>query len=126
MKILDDYFLLFDAARTDETSRKQLINLFSDEICFILAGDKKNGLLEWNKFLDNIFTNNLDIKHMHEGWIFNSDTNKYQTNWAVCGKTSQGRVYVQTGIDIAELDQFGKIKYLENIPNNSDLFDKYK
>ena len=126
MKILDRYFLLFDEGRTSETAREELISIFSEDMSFVLAGQVKNGIDEWKKFLDLIYTNNADIKHMHEGWKFNKDTNRYETRWAVCGKSKEGKVYTQLGVDIAELDEEGKIKYLENVPDNSELFKKYK
>lgn len=126
MEILDRYFLLFDEGRTSESARKELISIFSENISFVLAGHVKRGIDEWKKFLDLIYTNNADIKHMYEGWKFNEDTNRYETRWAVCGKSKEGKVYTQLGVDIAELDDEGKIKYLENVPDNSELFKKYK
>ena len=44
---------------------------------------------------------------------------------AVGGKLSDGRVYTAEGIDIAELDDQGKIVYLENVPKNPELFQRY-
>ena len=73
-----------------------------------------------------MFEKNVDIKHMYEGWKFNEETQKYETRWAVCGKKKDGTVYTQTGIDIAKLDENGKITYLENVPDNAQLFDSYK
>lgn len=126
MENLDKYFILFDESRTSESAREELISIFSENMSFVLSGHKKDGIKEWENFLDMIFQNNLDIKHMHEGWQFNKDTNKYETRWAVCGKRKDGKVYTQQGIDIAELDEKGKIKYLENVPDNSQLFKKYE
>ena len=58
--------------------------------------------------------------------IKNEQTKQYETRWAVCGKKSDGTVYTQTGKDIAELDDSGKIRYLENVPDQAALFDSYK
>ncbi|MFB8736156.1 hypothetical protein ACEQPO_28450 [Bacillus sp. SL00103] len=38
---------------------------------------------------------------------------------------SDGRVYTAEGIDIVELDDKGKIVYLENVPKNPELFQRY-
>lgn len=125
MEFLDKYFVLFDESRTNKKAREELISIFSDDMSFVLNGHKMNGIIEWNEFLDSIFSNNLDIKHMSEGWIFNENKGYYEIKCAVCGKTKDGKVYTQTGINIAKLDETGKIRYLENIPTEKDLFDKY-
>ncbi len=126
MEILNRYFLLFDESRTSKDARKELNSLFARDMSFVLAGHKKEGINEWEKFLDSIFENNVDIKHMHEEWKFNQETKRYEARWAVCGKSKEGKVYTQLGVDIAEINEQGKIKYLENIPDNSQLFKKYE
>lgn len=63
---------------------------------------------------------------MHEGWEFKEETQKYETRWAVCGKSKNGKIYTQVGKDIAQLDENNKIKYLANVPEDSALFDSYK
>lgn len=125
-KYLEKYFGLFDASRVSDEAREDLINLFTEDMSFVLNGYTKNGIEEWKNFLNLMFENNVDIKHMYEGWKFNDESQKYETRWAVCGKKKDGTVYTQTGIDIAELDEEGKIKYLENVPDNAQLFDSYK
>jgi len=50
----------------------------------------------------------------------------FETPWAVCGKRATGSVFTQTGKDIAKLDKNGKIIYLENVPDNTNMFDSYK
>ncbi|MDO4535973.1 MAG: hypothetical protein Q4B63_09210 [Clostridium perfringens] len=126
MEVLEKYFRLFDEARTNTIAREELNNLFTRDICFVLNGVEKNGIDQWEIFLDLIFKNNLDIKHMYEGWNFIEEKNLYETRWAVCGKRKDKSVYTQTGKDIASLDENGKIKYLENVPDNTDLFERYK
>ena len=123
---LDKYFGLFDASRTSKEARDELISIFTEDMSFSLNGYSKSGIEEWKKFLDLIFQNNLDIKHMYEGWKFNESIQKFETRWAVCGKKKDGTVYTQVGIDIAELDKDGKIKSLENVPDDADLFNSYK
>lgn len=126
MEVLEKYFGLFDEARTSEKARKELNSLFTRDMSFVLNGVKKEGIDEWESFLDLIFSNNLDIKHMYEGWKFVEEKGLYETKWAVCGKKRDKSVYTQTGKDIAILDEDGKIKYLENVPDNVNLFDRYK
>ncbi|OOM79278.1 hypothetical protein CLPUN_16480 [Clostridium puniceum] len=126
MESLERYFTLFDESRISKKARLELINIFSENMSFVLNGREKNGIEQWENFLDLIFTNNIDIKHMHEGWKFIQETKRYETRWAVCGKRKDGTVYTQLGKDIAELDEDGKIKYLENVPDNSGIFNVYK
>lgn len=126
MENLEKYFTLFDESRISPKARLELINIFSENMSFVLNGYEKNGIEQWKNFLDLIFTNNIDIKHMHEGWKFIEETKRYETRWAVCGKRKDGTVYTQLGKDIAELDEDGKIKYLENVPENSGIFNVYK
>lgn len=126
MENLEKYFTLFDESRISPKARLELINIFSENMSFVLNGYEKNGIEQWKNFLDLIFTNNIDIKHMHEGWKFIEETKRYETRWAVCGKRKDGTVYTQLGKDIAELDEDGKIKYLENVPDNSGIFNVYK
>ncbi|ALP36114.1 hypothetical protein ASL14_07960 [Paenibacillus sp. IHB B 3084] len=127
MKILEDYFYYYDLARDDEKSKAQLISLFSNEIEFVLNGDRKQGMDSWKSFLDMFFEGTLDIKHMYEGWKpVPGESGAYETKWAVCGKRATGDVYTLTGVDKARLDAEGKIVYLENIPDTANAFDKYK
>ncbi len=126
MEVLEKYFKLFDESRTSKVARKELNNLFTRDMSFVLNGVEKNGIEEWEKFLDLIFLNNLDIKHMYEGWKFIEEEGVYETRWAVCGKRKDEVVYTQTGKDRAISDKNGKIKCLENIPDNSDLFKRYE
>jgi len=126
MEYLEKYFLLFDESRTSKKARIELNSIFTEDMSFVLNGCKKTGIDEWESFLDLIFLNNLDIKHMHEGWKFIKEAGQYETRWAVCGKKADGTVYTQLGKDIAEIDEKGKIKYLENVPDNSGIFNSYK
>lgn len=126
MESLEKYFGLFDESRTSERARKELIKIFTEDMSFVLNGYKKTGIEELKNFLNLIFTNNLDIKHMYGGWSFVEETGRYETRWAVCGQRKDKTVYTQTGKDIAELDEKGLIKYLENVPDKSNIFDSYK
>ncbi|MGE7877939.1 nuclear transport factor 2 family protein [Peribacillus muralis] len=126
MKNLEKYFDLFDQSRTSEQAMEELVSLFSDDIVFILNGHEKKGIENWKLFVKMIFQENSDIKHMFEGWKKVEGTDLFETPWAVCGKRSSGTVYTQTGKDIARLNDDGKISYLENVPDNADMFANYK
>lgn len=126
MKNLNKYFDLFDQSRTSEEAFKELVSLFSDDIIFVLSGNEKKGIDNWKLFVKMVYKENLDLKHMFEGWNAVKGTNIFETSWAVCGKNKSGEVYTQTGKDIAKLDENGKIIYLENVPDNSNLFNDYK
>ncbi|MGE6376664.1 nuclear transport factor 2 family protein [Peribacillus muralis] len=126
MKNLEKYFDLFDQSRTSEQAIDELVSLFSDDIVFILNGHEKKGIENWKLFVKMIFQENSDIKHMFEGWKKVEGTDLFETPWAVCGKRSSGTVYTQTGKDIARLNDDGKISYLENVPDNANMFANYK
>ncbi|AZB42113.1 nuclear transport factor 2 family protein [Bacillus sp. FJAT-42376] len=126
MENLDKYFDLFDQSRTSEKAMEELNALFSDDMVFVLNGDKKSGIENWKLFMKLVFTENSDIKHMYEGWKKAEGADHYETQWAVCGKHSSGRVFTQTGKDIAKVNEHGKIVYLENVPDSKDMFHTYK
>lgn len=121
MKILDNYFKLFDESRYSDESFEKLNDLFSENIEFVLNGRSFKGKHEWKQFIKNVYKKNKDLKHMHNGWIENND-GTFETQWAICGNRFEDGVYTQEGIDIARLDDDGKIVYLENIPKDSTLF----
>ncbi|TDL31081.1 nuclear transport factor 2 family protein [Jeotgalibacillus sp. S-D1] len=126
MQNLEKYFDLFDHARTSDKAMDELVSLFSEDIVFVLNGHKKTGIENWKLFVKKVFQENSDIKHMFEGWKSIEGTDLLETPWAVCGKRSSGTVFTQTGKDIAKLDAAGKISYLENIPDNTNMFEEYK
>lgn len=124
MEVLDTYFRRYDEAGKGQEQMNELLALFSDDVMIVLNGAEKPGIQAFTQFLNTFFHVHEDIKHMWEGWVKRED-GKYETNWAVCGKLTDGRVYTAEGIDIAELDDQGKIVYLENVPKNPELFQRY-
>ncbi|WP_342603868.1 nuclear transport factor 2 family protein [Peribacillus sp. FSL E2-0159] len=122
MKILNDYFYLFDQAGQDSNAMDELLSLFSPDVVIVLNGAKQIG---FETFIKAFYENNSEVKHMYENWELKNNGEYYETNWAVCGKTSSGKVYALSGIDRAKLDQHGKIVYLENIPSDKNIFNKY-
>ncbi|WLR58979.1 nuclear transport factor 2 family protein [Guptibacillus hwajinpoensis] len=126
MENLNKYFDLFDQSRTSDKAMEQLNGLFTDDMVFVLNGQKKEGIENWKLFMEQVFRNNRDIKHMYEGWEKVEGSDLYETPWAVCGKLSSGKVYTQTGKDIAKLNENGQITYLENVPDQKDMFQSYK
>ncbi|MCD8844201.1 polyketide cyclase [Staphylococcus gallinarum] len=121
METLDAYFKLFDDSRVSEESFNRLVALFSEDITFVLNGQAYHGIEAWKQFVRKVFEINADLKHMYDGWIENED-GSFQTRWAVCGKRYETGVYTQEGIDIAKLNEHHQITYLENKPDDSDLF----
>ncbi|WP_169055947.1 nuclear transport factor 2 family protein [Bacillus pumilus] len=124
MEVLDTYFRRYDEAGKGQEQMDELLALFSDDVMIVLNGAEKPGIQAFKQFLNTFFHVHVDIKHMWDGWKKRED-GKYETNWTVCGKLSDGRVYTAEGIDIAELDDKGKIVYLENVPKNPELFQRY-
>lgn len=125
MENLNKYFDLFDQSRTSKCAMEELNQLFTEDFVFVLNGDRKQGIETWKQFMKMIFQNNIDIKHMYEGWEKVEGSDLYETRWAVCGKLASGKVYTQTGKDMARLNDSGKIVYLENVPDVQDLFNSY-
>nr|WP_263314544.1 nuclear transport factor 2 family protein [Mammaliicoccus sp. Marseille-Q6498] len=121
MKILDEYFILFDESRNSEESFEKLNDLFSEDIEFVLNKKSFKGKAAWKQFVKSVFQSNKDLKHMHNGWEQNAD-GSYETHWAICGNRYDTGVYTQEGKDIARLDDSGKIVYLENQPTDENLF----
>ncbi|MEH7351350.1 hypothetical protein [Gottfriedia acidiceleris] len=75
--------------------------------------------------MNAVFKDKLEIKHMFEGWTKVEATKLYDTNWVVCEKKRSRKVFTQTGKDIAKLNDQGKISYLENVPDDSNMFDNH-
>lgn len=121
IQTLNDYFRLFDASRTDPQAMEQLLDLFIPDVEIVLNGATRNG---FKTFMDTFYQYNIDIKHMHEPWELQTN-GTYESRWAVCGMSSQGTVYAKTGIDIARVNEEGKIVFLENVQENQDAFSKY-
>lgn len=121
MQILDDYFILFDEARYSEESFQQLTNLFSDDIVFVLNGKSFQGKTVWQNFVRSVYQTNKDLKHMHNGWIKQED-GSFQAQWAIYDNRFESGDYTQEGVDIARINENGKIAYLENKPNDAQLF----
>ncbi len=121
LAVLNTYFRLFDAARTDESAMNDLLSLFTEDAEIVLNGNSRKG---FEDFVRAFYVHNRDVKHMWDGWVLQAD-GSYHTNWAVCGQTSEGAVYAKTGVDIARFNADGKIAYLENMPTDKDAFGKY-
>lgn len=121
MNNLNEYFDLFDQSRTDVNAMERLLKLFTPDAVIVLNGVTRIG---FEGFMKAFYANNSDVKHMWEKWEHQSD-GSYVSNWAVSGKTVAGKVYALTGIDIAKLDDEGKIKYLENVPNDKNALRTY-
>lgn len=126
MEYLERYFRLFDETRTSEEAKEELMSLFTDDVVFVLNGYTQSRKDKFRAFVTSVYENLIDLKHMYEGWKLNEETGRYETNWAICGKRKDQTIYTQTGVDIVELDENGKIKYIENIPKDSNMFSDYK
>ncbi|KOY14733.1 polyketide cyclase [Paenibacillus xylanivorans] len=119
--MLNNYFRLFDASRTDERAMQDLLSLFTLDAEIVLNGTSRTGFAG---FMKTFYEYNSDVKHMWDQWEIQPD-GSYQTNWAVCGQAADGTVYAKTGIDIARLNEAGQIVYLENVQADKNAFSKY-
>ncbi|WP_253299099.1 nuclear transport factor 2 family protein [Paenibacillus barcinonensis] len=120
--MLNNYFRLFDASRTDERAMQDLLSLFTPDAEIVLNGSSRTG---FEGFMKAFYEYNQDIKHMWDAWVLQPD-GSYQTNWAVCGQADDGTVYAKAGIDIARVNEAGQIVYLENVQADENAFSKYK
>ncbi|WP_337033410.1 nuclear transport factor 2 family protein [Paenibacillus illinoisensis] len=120
--LLNNYFRLFDASRTDARAMEDLLSLFTPDAEIVLNGTSRRG---FDGFMKAFYEYNMDVKHMWDGWVLQPD-GSYQTNWAVCGQAGDGTVYAKTGIEIARVNDEGQIMYLENVQDDKDAFRKYK
>lgn len=119
--MLNNYFRLFDASRTDERAMQDLLSLFTPDAEIVLNGTSRIG---FDGFMKVFYEYNSDVKHMWDRWELQPD-GRYQTNWAVCGQATDGTVYAKTGIDIARVNEAGQIVYLENVQADKEAFSKY-
>ncbi|MDO7907737.1 nuclear transport factor 2 family protein [Paenibacillus sp. JX-17] len=119
--LLNNYFRLFDASRTDERAMQDLLSLFTPDAEIVLNGTRRTGFTD---FIKAFYEYNADVKHMWDQWELQPD-GSYKTNWAVCGQAADGKVYAKTGIDIARVNEAGQIIYLENVQADKDAFSKY-
>ncbi|WP_018883462.1 nuclear transport factor 2 family protein [Paenibacillus massiliensis] len=120
--ILNNYFRLFDASRTEQRAMDDLLSMFTPDAEIVLNGTTRTG---FEGFMKAFYEYNSDVKHMWDQWELQPD-GSYRTNWAVCGQAADGTVYARTGIDIARLNEAGKIVYLENIQEDPNAFRNYK
>ncbi|WP_025679937.1 nuclear transport factor 2 family protein [Paenibacillus massiliensis] len=119
---LNNYFRLFDASRTEQRAMDDLLSMFTPDAEIVLNGTTRTG---FEGFMKAFYEYNSDVKHMWDQWELQPD-GSYRTNWAVCGQAADGTVYARTGIDIARLNEAGKIVYLENIQEDPNAFRNYK
>ncbi|MEK4114191.1 16S rRNA G1207 methylase RsmC [Paenibacillus sp. DS2363] len=119
--LLNNYFRLFDASRTDERAMQDLLSLFTPDAEIVLNGTSRTG---FDGFMKAFYEYNKDVKHMWDAWVQQPD-GSYQTNWAVCGQAADGTVYAKAGIDIARVNDAGQIVYLENVQTDQNAFSKY-
>ncbi|MGQ8873373.1 nuclear transport factor 2 family protein [Paenibacillus sp. TSA_86.1] len=119
--MLNNYFRLFDASRTDKRAMQDLLSLFTLDAEIVLNGNSHTG---FEGFMKAFYEYNQDIKHMWDAWVLQPD-GSYQTNWAVCGQAADGTVYAKVGKDIARVNDEGQIMYLENVQADENAFSKY-
>lgn len=119
--MLNNYFRLFDASRTDDRAMQDLLSLFTEDVEVISNGSSRTG---FDVVIKTIYEYNKDIKHMWDAWVLQSD-GSYKTNWAVCGQAADGTVFAKAGIDIMRLNEEGKIMYMKNVQTTEDAYSEY-
>lgn len=119
--MLNNYFRLFDASRTDDRAMKDLLSLFTEDVEVISNGSSRTG---FEVVIKTIYEYNKDIKHMWDAWVLQPD-GSYRTNWAVCGQAVDGTVFTKEGIDIMRLNEEGKIMYMKNVQTTEDAYNEY-
>ncbi|ETT36260.1 nuclear transport factor 2 family protein [Paenibacillus amylolyticus] len=119
--MLNNYFRLFDASRTDDRAMKDLLSLFTQNAEIVSNGSSCTG---FEVVIKTFYEYNKDIKHMSDAWVLQPD-GSYRTNWAVCGQAVDGTVYAKAGIDIMRVNESGQIVYLKNVQTTEDAYNEY-
>ncbi|WP_244660864.1 nuclear transport factor 2 family protein [Paenibacillus sp. CFBP 13594] len=119
--MLNNYFRLFDASRTDDRAMKDLLSLFTQNAEIVSNGSSRTG---FEVVIKTFYEYNKDIKHMWDAWVLQPD-GSYRTNWAVCGQAVDGTVYAKAGIDIMRVNESGQIVYLKNVQTTEDAYNEY-
>lgn len=119
--MLNNYFRLFDASRTDDRAMQDLLSLFTEDVEVISNGNSRTG---FDVVIKTIYEYNKDIKHMWDAWVLQPD-GSYKTNWAVCGQAKDGKVFTKEGIDIMRLNEEGKIMYMLNVQTTEEAYKEY-
>ncbi|MGG0821484.1 nuclear transport factor 2 family protein [Paenibacillus turicensis] len=119
--MLNNYFRLFDASRTDDRAMQDLLSLFTEDVEVISNGNSRTG---FDVVIKTIYEYNKDIKHMWDAWVLQPD-GSYKTNWAVCGQAKDGTVFTKEGIDIMRLNEEGKIIYMKNVQTTEEAYSEY-
>lgn len=119
--ILNNYFRLYDASRTNDRAMEDLLSLFTQDAEIVSSRGSRKG---FEGVIKTFYENNKDIKHMWDSWVLQSD-GSYRTNWAVCGQAADGTVYAKAGIDIVRMNDAGQIVYLKNVQTTEEAYSEY-
>lgn len=119
--ILNNYFRLYDASRTNDRAMEDLLSLFTQDAEIVSSRGSRKG---FEGVIKTFYENNKDIKHMWDAWVLQSD-GSYRTNWAVCGQAADGTVYAKAGIDIVRMNEAGQIVYLKNVQTTEEAYSEY-
>jgi hypothetical protein len=119
--MLNNYFRLYDASRTDDKAMQDLLSLFTPDAEIVAYGSSRTG---FEGVIKSFYERNKDIKHMWDEWVLQPD-GSYRTNWAVCGQAADGTVYAKAGIDIVRVNDAGQIEYLKNVQTTEDAYSEY-
>ncbi|MFI3208346.1 MAG: hypothetical protein R3Y40_04355 [Eubacteriales bacterium] len=116
MTIFDKYFTLWDAALFDESALHDLMELFSDEAVVKSSQGEVNSVTVLVMGIKATLKNYVSMKHV---WNTKVTETGLQATWAVVHELKTGEMHAAVGMDIIELDEAGKIKFLEIIPEQN-------
>ncbi|WP_339253307.1 nuclear transport factor 2 family protein [Paenibacillus sp. FSL P2-0136] len=119
--MLNNYFRLYDASRTDDRAMHDLLSLFTQDAEIVSGGRSRTG---FEVVIKTFYEHNKDIKHMWDAWVLQPD-GSYLTNWAVCGQAADGTVYAKAGIDIMRVNDMGQIMYLKNVQTTEEEYSEF-
>ncbi len=111
MTILDRYFELSDEAGGNEEAFQDLMNLFTEHaVLHSASGERVVGKKALEQFFVAFFEKNRLTRHV---WTTTNTDNGLCAAWAVAGIRRTGQIFALKGVDTAQLDENGKIKFLE-------------
>lgn len=120
MSIFDQYFTLWDASLTNEDAYHQLLDLFAEDVVILAPQGEKvmeiKGKDVIGMGIKAQLQNYVSMKHL---WNTTETETGFQATWAVAHELKSGEMHAAVGMDLIELDESGKIKFLEIRPDQN-------
>jgi len=113
MTVFDKYFKLWDAALFDEAKLEELINLFANDAIIKTPQGSATGTEMLKSGIKQTLENYISMNHV---WNTQETDDGFVATWAVTHELKNGQMHAAVGVDYMQLDNSGKIKFLEIKP----------